>query len=226
MDLEVVRRVAAEDLHRRDEAEQLVHRRVREAGRVAEQLRALLGMLREVQQAQAHRARGRLVAGEQHQDAELAHLEVGQPVTVDLGLEQHADEVVARLRPPLGDQRVDVGLGVAHGLALVGLVEERVREHPLDPVEPARLVLLGQVHEPRERAERHRVRELGHRRRRRRCATIGSSSRVASASSSGPQRLDARLREERVDERRGSACAPAGRARSGAAGTSAAATAG
>jgi hypothetical protein len=40
---DVVRRVAAEDLHRRHEAQELVHRRVREPVRVAEQLRARSG---------------------------------------------------------------------------------------------------------------------------------------------------------------------------------------
>ena len=120
-------------------------------------------------------------------------------MAVDLGLEQHPDEVVARLLLALGDQRVDVGLGVAHGLALVVPVEERVREHPLDPVEPALLVLLRQVHEPRERAERHRVRELGH----------DVAAAVARDRLEQPrrerlevraQRIDARPREERVDE--------------------------
>ena len=55
VELEVVRRVAAEDLDRRDVAEELVDRGVRESRGVGEEPGALLGMPREVQQAHAHR---------------------------------------------------------------------------------------------------------------------------------------------------------------------------
>ena len=153
-----------------------------------------------MQQAHAHRARGRLVAGEQHQDAELAELEVGQAVALHLGLEQRPEEVVAGLPPAVRDQPVDVGLRVAHRPGLVVLVEQGAREHPLHPVEPALLVLLREVHEARERAERHGVGELGH----------DVAAAVARDRLEQPRRegfevgahgVDARLGEPRVDER-------------------------
>ena len=97
VEVDVVRRVPTEDLHRRHEPQELVDRRVLERIDVAEQLSAQLRVLREVQQAHAHRARGRLVAGEQHHHPELPHLGIGQAVAVDLRLDQRPEEVVARL---------------------------------------------------------------------------------------------------------------------------------
>ena len=100
---------------------------------------------------------------------------------------------------PLRDQCVDVRLDVADGLALVVLVEKRVREHPLDPVEPALLVLLRQVHEPRERAEGHRMGEL-----RDDLAAALRGDRLEQPRREGlelrAQRLDPRLREDDVHE--------------------------
>ncbi len=118
--------------------------------RVREQLRAQIRVLREVRQAHPHRPGGRLVAREQHRHPELAHVDVGEPVAVHLRLEQHPEEVVMGDALALRDQVVDIGLGVADGVGLVSLVAQRAREHPLDPVEPQRLVLLREVHEPRQ----------------------------------------------------------------------------
>ena len=42
------------------------------------------------------RGAGRLVAGDGEQQEEEVELDLGQPLAVDLGLEQHADDVVGR----------------------------------------------------------------------------------------------------------------------------------
>ena len=145
-----MRRVAAEHLHRRHEAQELVDRGVGEPVGVAEQLRPQLRVLSEVQEAHAHRARGRLVAREQHHHPELPDLGVGQALAVDLRPDERPEEVVARLPLAVLDQLVDVGLSLASGLRMIGAVEDGVGVHPLDPVEPQRLVFFRQVHQPGE----------------------------------------------------------------------------
>ena len=56
---------------------------------------ALVGVLDERQHPVRDQVARRLVAGDGEQQEEQVELELGEPLAVDLGLEQHADDVVA-----------------------------------------------------------------------------------------------------------------------------------
>ena len=59
--------------------------------------RPLVGVLEQRQHAVGDQVAGGLVARDGEQQEEDVELELGERLAVDLGLEQHADEVVARV---------------------------------------------------------------------------------------------------------------------------------
>ena len=196
--LHVLGRVAAEHLDRGEEAQELVDR-ARDQRRLGEQPRADARLLGEELGRHRHRARRRLVARHQHHDPEAADLEVGEPVALDLGLEQQADEVVAAVLLALCDEVVEVLLELlARPLLPLGVLD-RALEHAPHPVGPLRLVLDGEAHEHAERAERHRRRELAHE-----VAVPAPHDRGEQGRRQpvqvGPEGVDAALREDAVDD--------------------------
>ena len=69
---------------------------------------ALLGIAPQPVDGVAEQLGRRLVAGDDHQEEEADDLDVVEAVAVDLGGEQRAREIVARLRACVGDQLVEV----------------------------------------------------------------------------------------------------------------------
>ena len=105
--LDVLEQVAGEHLAGGVEAQRLLDPRVDHRGRRA-RVRSktcceLVGVPGQVEERVAEQLGGGLVAGDDHQEQERDDLLVGEPVAVDLGLEQRAGEVVGRPAPALVD---------------------------------------------------------------------------------------------------------------------------
>ena len=94
--LDVVGRGAAEVHHRRAPAQHLLDRGADERP-VGPQLRELVGVLVQGDHPVRDEVAGGLVAGDREQQEEQVDLEVGEPLAVDLGLGEDADEVVVRV---------------------------------------------------------------------------------------------------------------------------------
>ena len=69
----------------------------------------LLGVLEQALHPGGEDGAGRVVAGDHQQEEEHQHLLVGEPLAVDLGLDEGRGQVVGRVRLALLDHRVDVG---------------------------------------------------------------------------------------------------------------------
>ena len=108
-------------------------------------------MLEERDEAVGDQVAGGLVSGDREQEEEEVDLEPGETLAVDLGLTQHADQVVARVGPlllgELGRVRVELhrrDRGVLFGDAVLGVF---AADHAVRPVEQLVAVLLGDAHE-------------------------------------------------------------------------------
>ena len=71
--------------------------------RVARQRPQLVGMAQQLVHAAAEHVAGRLVAADEDEQALHQQLVVAQPLAVDLGVHEDADQVVARMRAAIGD---------------------------------------------------------------------------------------------------------------------------
>ena len=132
----IARGDAGHVLDRRDPAQHLLHCTRHQPGGVSGQLRHLVGVGEELLHAAADDMAGRLVAPDQDEQRLVDERPVVQRVAVDLGVAQHADEVVAVAGcPPIlehgmdvvrvlreGVGRVDHGVGVGRALALEHVV--------------------------------------------------------------------------------------------------------
>ena len=106
---------------------------------------------------------GGLVAGDHHQEHEAEHFFVGQPVAVDLGLEQRGRQIVGRLLAAVGDhllvvddqvdRRLDRGLG--HVVDAVLAVHDAVGHRP-----DAVAILDGHAHQLGDDVHRQLAREF------------------------------------------------------------------
>ena len=94
--LEVLRRGPPHVHDRRRVAQHLVDR-ARQQRRIGGELRPLVGVLEEEVHPVRDEVAGGLVAGHRKELEEQVELGVGQPVPLDLGLQQGADDVVARV---------------------------------------------------------------------------------------------------------------------------------
>ena len=82
---------------------------------IVDQQAALVGVVDQRQRAQRDQVAGGLVAGHQQQEREVEQVFVGEPVSVDLGVGQHRQQVVARFDAPGGDQLLEVLVELPHG---------------------------------------------------------------------------------------------------------------
>ena len=96
----VDRERAAHEDHRRGPADDLLDGRRRDAVEVGEPDLPLLGVLGEQVQALADGVAGGLVARHDEQDEEARQLVGGEPLAVDLGVDQRGREVVGRAVAP------------------------------------------------------------------------------------------------------------------------------
>src|SRR5439155_6118773 len=104
-DLGVDRRLPAEVHDGRDVAQQLLDRR-RQQRQVAAQLGHLLGVLEQRERARGDEVARRLRAGVLQQQEERRDLELREALSIDLGLRQQREQVVARRLLALAAQRV------------------------------------------------------------------------------------------------------------------------
>ena len=102
---------AAHVLDRRDPAQHLLDRD-RDLRRVVDEQLPLVGVQQQLLHAAADDVARRLVAADEDQQRLVQHVVGAEPVAVDLGVHEHAHEVVGRLRLALRD-RVRAELGVA-----------------------------------------------------------------------------------------------------------------
>jgi hypothetical protein len=93
-------------LHHAVEAQELLDRRAHQAG-VGRQPAALVRMTQQREHGVADQVGGRLVPRDQDQHAHREQLVRAQPIALDLGAHQRADQVLARPRAPLGDDAVE-----------------------------------------------------------------------------------------------------------------------
>ena len=104
-------------LHRRIEAQQLLHRPRDEAG-IGSQPFELAGTAKEREDAVADEVGGGLVSGDEEQAKQVQHLAPAQALAPVLGLREGAQEVVARGLAPLLDDRAEIGVeGCRGGIA-------------------------------------------------------------------------------------------------------------
>ena len=95
-ELGVLHRDADDAHHRRLPAQQLLDGRGDER-RVVDDLLPVLGVLGEEAEHAVERRRDGVEPGDEEQEADVEDLLAGQPLAVDLGVEEAADEVVATL---------------------------------------------------------------------------------------------------------------------------------
>ncbi|CAB4945139.1 unannotated protein [freshwater metagenome] len=166
VELQVLRRGAAEVRERREHPQRLLDRAGREGGVVDQHLQ-LVGVLHQGPHGRGVGRFGGVVAGRHHEDEPGEDLLVAQRVAVDVGEDQDARHVVGRvlpsgrhelhallvhLRDVLGDERLEA-LGVQRRVAEA---EQRV-----DRLRP-RLVVLGvQPHELADHAGDDRLGDVG-----------------------------------------------------------------
>ena len=109
MHFQIAGETARHRLGRGVEAQRLLDG-ARNAGRVACDRGALLGVLGEQVCGVADELRGRLVARDDEEEAEPQQLRVGERLALLLGRDQHTQEVVAGLIPAFGDEAVEVAV--------------------------------------------------------------------------------------------------------------------
>ena len=102
VEVDVARNGARHVLHRTDPAQHLFDRR-REQRPILPEPLPLLGVRQELVGAAAHDVTGGLVAADQDQERLEHELLVVQSFAVDLGVDERADDVLARRRPSIGD---------------------------------------------------------------------------------------------------------------------------
>ena len=149
----------------------------------------------------------RLVAGDEQERELCPHLDVGEPFSVDLGVEESGDEVVGRndRGPPFGDEGIDVagelGMRARQPFAALVAVQRRIRalHDVIRPLRPA--VVIARVRA--EQVRDHRGRD--------RSRVVGDEFRVAAREQAVEQVVtelaregldapDAMLRDRRVDD--------------------------
>ena len=121
----------------------------------------LFRMREEREEGVAQRPIGRLDACGQQQVQEGEDVVVGQPASVHLGLDELADQVVARLAAPLCDALGEVRAERPVGGHAAVPAHEDADELDRPPLE-ARRVSLGQTEDARDDAHREREREPAH----------------------------------------------------------------
>ena len=147
--------------------QRLLHRR-RGQRRVVEQLLPLVGVLEQRAHAAAVGRLGAVVAGCDEEEEAHHDLVLLQPLAVDLGVHQHAREVVggvlAALRDQLAAAREDLGhLALHHGLHALG-VEVRIAraQSGVHQPGPDLVVLRRDAHEAADHARHHRLCHVRH----------------------------------------------------------------
>ena len=130
---------------------------------LAEQL-PLLGVVEEGGHGARHEVPGRLVAGHDQEEEEEVELELVELLALHLGVEEHRDEVLLGLEPPVGGQL----LGVAYtcmaaspestpGDLVLGVLGA---DHAVGPVEDHAAVLLGDAEQLGDDEQRELGRDL------------------------------------------------------------------
>ena len=104
---------------------------------------------------------GRLVTADEHEHGLEDEVDVAQRALLVVGVDDEADEVLARAAPALGDLPEDVGRVVAHGLDdlvadLAAAGGEQVR-----PVQQLGVVGLGEAHQLADHVHRQRRGDVG-----------------------------------------------------------------
>ena len=211
--LAVFHRGAGEVDDRRDVAQHLFDRAGEELG-IALQALPLVAVLVEREQAAADRVAGGLVAGFDDELAVRQELHLGERLAVDLGGDELAHDVVARLAPVPLDQLGEIGVhldaGAAQGLpgalartAELGIV---LADDLVRPSEQQLTVLGGHAEEPRDHRNAGEARRRAARSRTRSppaaASAIPSSTSSASRSMSSLRALIARGVRRRIATRR------------------------
>ena len=160
--LGVLGRHPGERHHRSRVAQQLLDRDRQQLGVVA-QCSELLGALEQRERAGGDEVAGRLRSRVLQQHEEHRELHLREPFAVDLGVEQHAHQVVARFVGPLGAHRVGVD---EHRLRRLGPFVRRgvgvEAEGELGPLEDLLAILLGHADEVGDRVQREPQRDVAH----------------------------------------------------------------
>ena len=144
-------------------AQQLLDRDGQQLGVVAQRARAVVGALEQRERAGGDQVAGRLGARVLQQHEEHRELHLREAFAVDLGVEQHAHQVVARVVGPLGAHRVGVGEHRLRGLgAFFGGGVGVEPEGELGPLEDLLAVLFGHAHEVGDRVQRQPQRDVAH----------------------------------------------------------------
>ena len=197
MQRDVVRGVSPKDLDRRGMAQEFLDRS-RDHGRIRCKPRQRLGMFGKPAEHDGQPVGRRLEAGAEHHRHERAYLVVVQPLAVDFGRDQRAEEIAGRRRAALGDQRLDIG----DELAARRCAGDRVAdvEHLGDPADPALGIGDRNIGEGGKRGDRDRHAEFGD--------CLGCAPFRHGVDDRARERLDARRdlrhalrREDRVDQR-------------------------
>ena len=151
-------RGAAEVVHRRGPAQDLLDRPVELASRSLTQHLVLLGVLHQRPHAPRGGVAGGLVAGDREQQHEHVELDLGEPVAVDLGVDELGHDVVARIGLALLGELVDVHVELGRrGRAVVASPAysgSSSADHAVRPVEQQLAVVLRHAHDLGDRLQR------------------------------------------------------------------------
>ena len=166
MQLGLARRRAREVGERREHAQRLLDR-ARDQRRVVEQLLLLAGVLQQRPHAAAVGRLGAVVAGGHQQEEAHDDLVLLEALALELGVDQHAGEVVGRVRTALLDQRAaaleDLGHLALHDALGAIRVEVGVAaaERGVHQPRPDLVVLGPDAHEAADDARDDRLRDVG-----------------------------------------------------------------